>query len=111
MSEENKSGTNGQPQQQTQQQYQQPQQQPTIIIQNTNTNQNSGVAGGQGSKAKNKWITLLLIFFGLGFFGAHKFYEGKIGLGIVYLFTGGIFGIGVFIDFWTTLFKPNPYYV
>lgn len=109
MSEENKSGTNGQAQQ-TQQQHQQPQQQPTIIIQNTNTNQNNNV-GDYGHRAKNKWITLLLIFFGLGFFGAHKFYENKILLGIVYLFTGGLLGIGVVIDFWTTLFKPNPYYV
>lgn len=104
MSEENNNSTNGQAQQ-----YQQPQQ-PTIIIQNTNTNQNNNV-GGYGPRAKNKWITLLLIFFGLGFLGAHKFYENKILLGIVYLFTGGLLGIGVVIDFWTTLFKPNPYYV
>ena len=40
-----------------------------------------------------------------------KFYEGKIGMGILYLFTAGFFGIGVLIDFITLLFKPNPYYV
>ena len=58
---------------------------------------------------KNKWVSLLLCFF-LGYLGIHKFYEGKILLGIVYLFTLGIFGIGVLIDFILLLFKPNPYY-
>ncbi len=59
---------------------------------------------------KNKWIALLLCFF-FGILGIHKFYEGKILLGIVYIFTGGLFGIGVLIDFISLLFKPNPYYV
>lgn len=58
---------------------------------------------------KDKWLALLLcIFFGV--FGVHKFYEGKILLGIVYLCTGGICGIGVVVDFILILFKPNPYY-
>lgn len=108
MSEEIKNGTNNQAQEAPQQQAQQ---QPTIIIQNTNTNQNANTVVGPMKKPKNKWITLLLILFGLGFVGAHKFYEGKIGMGIIYLLTGGIFGIGVLIDFFSTLFKPNPYYV
>lgn len=59
---------------------------------------------------KNKWIALLLCIF-LGAFGVHKFYEGKILLGIVYLCTCGIFGVGLFIDVISLLFKPNPYYV
>lgn len=59
---------------------------------------------------KNKWIALLLCFF-FGILGIHKFYEGKILLGIVYIFTGGLFGIGVLIDFISLLCKPNPYYV
>lgn len=58
---------------------------------------------------KSKWVALLLCFF-LGAIGAHKFYEGKILLGIVYVLTAGIFGIGVVIDFIRLLFKPNPYY-
>ena len=47
----------------------------------------------------------------LGFLGAHKFYESKTGMGILYLFTVGLFGIGVIIDFITLLFKPTIYYV
>jgi len=34
----------------------------------------------------------------LGYLGAHRFYEGKVILGIIYLFTFGLFGIGWFID-------------
>ncbi len=85
--------------------------QPNIVINNTNTNTNVNKnVNGYGGRAKNKWVALLLCVF-LGFFGAHKFYENKAGMGIVYIFTGGLFGIGVIIDFITLLFKPNPYYV
>jgi len=59
--------------------------------------------------AKNKWISFLLgLFFGI--WGIHKFYEGRILLGIVYLFTMGLFGLGVTIDLIVLFFKPNPYY-
>ena len=43
------------------------------------------------------WI--LLTF--LGIFGIHRFYMGKIVTGIIYLFTGGLFLIGVIYDLWT----------
>ena len=75
---------------------------------NTNTNYNAGFVNY--GRPRNKWVALALCFF-IGFLGAHKFYEGKGGMGILYLFTLGIFGIGVFIDFILLLFKPNPYYV
>lgn len=83
--------------------------QPQVIVNNTNTNVNRNINSTRGGQ-KNKWVSLLLCIF-LGFLGAHKFYEGKILLGVVYLCTCGLFGIGLIIDFISLLFKPNPYYV
>lgn len=88
--------------------------QPNIVINNsnnnTNTNTNTNIGYVVAGKPKNKWVALLLCFF-LGYLGAHKFYEGKIGMGILYLFTLGLFGIGVLVDFIRLLLKPNPYFV
>jgi TM2 domain-containing membrane protein YozV len=42
---------------------------------------------------------ILLIIFGA--IGVHKFYLGRIGLGIAYIFTGGLFGIGLIVDIFT----------
>lgn len=61
-------------------------------------------------KECDKWIAFLLCFF-FGWLGVHKFYEGKAGLGVLYMFTIGLFGIGIFVDIITILCKPNPYYV
>ena len=49
---------------------------------------------------KSKNTALLLCFF-LGIFGIHQFYVGKTGKGILYLLTGGLFGIGWLIDIFT----------
>lgn len=46
---------------------------------------------------KNKLTSILLVIF-FGGLGVHKFYEGKIGMGILYLLTLGLFGIGVLVD-------------
>jgi hypothetical protein len=37
----------------------------------------------------------------LGLIGAHYFYMGKIGVGVLYLLTGGLLGVGWFIDLFT----------
>ena len=42
--------------------------------------------------------TILLCFF-LGSFGAHRFYVGKIGTGILMLITLGGLGIWMLVDF------------
>lgn len=62
-----------------------------------------------GAVPKNKWIAFCLCFF-LGIFGAHKYYEGKIRMGLLYTFTYGLFGYGWLFDVFALLFKPNPYY-
>lgn len=45
-------------------------------------------------------ITWILLTF-LGAFGIHRMYMGKWITGIIYLFTLGLFGLGVIYDFWT----------
>ena len=90
---------------------------PNVIINNNPVNNNnvnvqsynSGNAAAYG-RPINKWTAFFLCFF-LGIFGAHKFYEHKTGMGILYLFTVGLFGIGWLIDLFVILFKPNPYFV
>lgn len=47
---------------------------------------------------KNRLAALLLCFF-LGYLGIHRFYVGKVGTGLIWLFTAGFFGIGALVDF------------
>ena len=78
---------------------------------NTNVNVvNVNVNGVASGKKCDKGVAILLCIF-LGVLGAHKFYEGKIGMGILYLCTAGLFGIGWIIDIFSLLGRPNPYYV
>lgn len=51
---------------------------------------------------KSRTTTFILVFL-LGVFGVHRFYVGKIGTGLLWLFTFGLFGIGAIVDFWVVL--------
>lgn len=45
-------------------------------------------------------VSWLLLAF-LGLFGIHRMYMGKWLTGLIYLLTGGLFGIGYIYDLWT----------
>lgn len=67
-----------------------------VNVQNTNENRNYNGRGREYSD-KSKWVAFFLCFF-LGCFGFHRFYVGKVGTGILYLCTVGLFGIGAIVD-------------
>jgi len=50
-----------------------------------------------GTSDKSNTVALLLCFF-IGFLGAHRFYVGKIGTGVLMLVTLGAFGVWALID-------------
>ena len=52
----------------------------------------------RGMKSEKSGLVALLLCIFLGGLGIHRFYVGKIGTGIIWLLTGGVFGIGVIID-------------
>lgn len=91
-------------------QFQQTFQQPSVVINNSNNIAAPIYPQQQYGRRKDKWVAVVLCFF-LGILGVHRFYEGKIGSGLLYMFTGGLFGIGALVDFIILLCKPNPYYV
>lgn len=68
---------------------------PQPVYQTVNTAQPQQV---QMMSAKSRLVAVLLCFF-LGALGIHRFYVGKVGTGILYIFTVGLFGIGVLVDF------------
>ena len=75
-------------------QRQAPPNQPNIYI---NNNMNQDYGPHLYYPRKSRLIALLLcIFLGVG--GFHRFYVGKIGTGLLWLFTGGFFGIGWLVD-------------
>lgn len=49
------------------------------------------------TSVKNKTVALVLCVF-LGVLGVHRYYVGKIGTGLLWTFTAGLFGVGWIID-------------
>jgi len=58
----------------------------------------------------NKYVTIFLCLIG-GCAGIHKFYEGKIGLGILYMMTCGLLFVGVIYDLFKLFGESDQYYV
>ena len=57
---------------------------------------------------KSKAIAYILWLF-CGVAGVHRFYLDKIGSGLVWLFTGGLFGLGWIVDFFTLGSQVDAY--
>jgi len=57
----------------------------------------SSPASSSSGSGKSQLVALLLAIF-LGLLGIHRFYLGYIGIGIIQLLTGGLFGIWWIID-------------
>ena len=78
-----------------------------------NNQMSGGVQNNQGQGAMvgvsplSRGLVSLLCFF-LGFFGVHYFYAGRPVMGVLYIFTGGLFGIGWFVDLIRTLSGVFP---
>ncbi len=51
---------------------------------------------------KSRKVALMLCLFG-GLFGLHYFYVGRIGKGLLYIFTMGFFMIGWLVDIFKIL--------
>jgi len=53
---------------------------------------------GHVNESDKKMVVAALLCFFIGFLGLHRFYVGKVGTGILMIFTLGGFGIWVLID-------------
>ncbi len=49
-------------------------------------------------RSDRQWTIAVILAVFLGYFGAHRFYEGRIVLGVLLLLTGGGFIVGWVVD-------------
>ena len=59
---------------------------------------NNNVRNIQYSYSRKSRLAALLLCIFLGPIGVHYFYCGRVGMGLLYLFTGGLLGIGWIVD-------------
>lgn len=71
---------------------------PTDAEQAVNITYNTTYVDRYSDSPKSRMAAALLCFF-LGLLGVHRFYVGKVGTGLLWLFTGGLLGVGALIDF------------
>ena len=69
-----------------------------IISQEEFDLQKEKLLNSSSSGSDSQWVVTLLLAFLLGVIGAHRFYVGKTGTGILMLLTFGGIGIWLLID-------------
>lgn len=61
-------------------------------------------------RRKDETVTLILALVGIfGFAGIHRFYLGQVGMGVLYLLTGGLCLIGTLVDVFNIKTLVNKY--
>lgn len=73
--------------------------QPRIDVDNSNAQ--NVTEPGRIKELNSRWIITVILAIVIGGFGAHRFYAGKIGTGILMLITCGGCGIWYLIDIFT----------
>ncbi len=69
------------------------------VIKDMNEDQARLFAGVYNVRRKDPQLVLLLAVLGfIGIAGVHRFVLGQIGMGLLYLFTGGLCLIGTIVD-------------
>lgn len=49
-------------------------------------------------QSSRSWLVTLILAIFLGELGIHRFYAGKVVSGLIWMFTGGLCGVGWIVD-------------
>ena len=53
-------------------------------------------------EGRKSYVSAYALLIHWGFLGIHRFYLGRYASGLLWLFTGGMFGLGIFLDLFLT---------